>query len=916
MKNIKKKKSDKKTKKLKIFKHWKKGSIFEKILTIIMIFLVFCFICGITFMGYIVIFAPDFDVEKLYTTEASIVYDSDLNIIARLGTENRERVTYEDLPEVFIDALIATEDSRFFQHNGVDLARFAKATFGQLLGKSGAGGASTLTMQIVKQRYTGNAASGIKGIIRKFTDVYMSIFKIEKNYTKEQIIEYYVNIPELGSGAFGVEQASKIYFGKSISEVSLTEAALLAGLFQAPSAYNPYSSPKLAESRRNQVLNLMKRHGYITDTECELAKAISVKSLLNKDSNNANENQGFINTVISEVEKRTGKNPYYVPMKIYTTMIQEKQNVVNDIYTGKTYKWANDYIQGGVAVTDIKTGALIAVGASRKKGARSYNYATMIDKHPGSTAKPIFDYGPAIEYLNWSTGQTIVDDAYSYSNGGYMKNWDNGYKGILTIKEALAKSRNIPALQAFQAVGQSNIKKFVTNLGITPQYDKVGYINESHSIGGFNGTNPLQMSAAFGAFARGGIYIEPYSFTKIEFMDSGEIYTVTPQKRKVMSDSTAYMISMILKYAVTSNEVTAGSKSGTDVCSKTGTSTVDANFKKSVGITGDLIGDSWQVTFTPDYSYAVWVGYDEITKEHYLTRSTGSSARKKISSLLTSGIAEPNSRFVKPDSVVKAVIERETIPLTLASEFTPDKLKSEEYFKKGTVPEEVSTRFSQLENPTNLKSNYTIGSVELTWDPIKKPDAIDDDYLNTYFTEGYKTFAEKYLRLRKEYNAANIGTNGYHVYIKNSNGSLTDLGFTTKNSYTYTGALTTTTTFVVKSSYSIFKNNMSSGVSTTVNPAGETIPAPTNNWIINIKGNLNMTLKEFLELKNSSTPFLNILDEGKDVTKYATISTVCFLEDEEINCANLECNQTYTLQHTAHYNKQNKTVTRTISKSC
>ena len=451
MKKIKIKKRTKKTNiksndkgNLSAFKRrFKKGNLGEKILIIIMLILVSLFILGFAFAIYIVISAPDFDVNNLYTKEASIVYDSENNEIARLGTENRQRVTYDDLPEVFVDALIATEDSRFFQHHGVDLARFIKASIGQVLGQSGAGGASTLTMQIAKQRYSGYESSGIKGIVRKFTDMYMSVFKLEKTYTKEQLIEFYVNIPDLGSSAFGIEQAAQTYFNKSISEVNLAEAALLVGLFQAPSAYNPINYPEKAEARRNQVLNLMKRHGYINDEECEIAKSIKVKDMIYNGSRSNNKNIGFINTVVEEVIKRTGKNPYIVPMKIKSTMIQSKQDVLNDLYAGtnKNLKWPNEYIRAGVAVTDVNTGAIVAVGANRKNDERNYNYATMIKRHPGSSAKPIFDYGPAIEYLNWSTGQMVVDDEYTYSNGGYIKNWDNRYKGIMTIKTALASSR-------------------------------------------------------------------------------------------------------------------------------------------------------------------------------------------------------------------------------------------------------------------------------------------------------------------------------------------------------------------------------------------------------------------------------------------------------------------------------------------
>ena len=925
MKKIKIKKRTKKTNiksndkgNLSAFKRrFKKGNLGEKILIIIMLILVSLFILGFAFAIYIVISAPDFDVNNLYTKEASIVYDSENNEIARLGTENRQRVTYDDLPEVFVDALVATEDSRFFQHHGVDLARFIKASIGQVLGQSGAGGASTLTMQIAKQRYSGYESSGIKGIVRKFTDMYMSVFKLEKTYTKEQLIEFYVNIPDLGSSAFGIEQAAQTYFNKSISEVNLAEAALLVGLFQAPSAYNPINYPEKAEARRNQVLNLMKRHGYINDEECEIAKSIKVKDMIYNGSRSNNKNIRFINTVVEEVIKRTGKNPYIVPMKIKSTMIQSKQDVLNDLYAGtnKNLKWPNEYIRAGVAVTDVNTGAIVAVGANRKNDERNYNYATMIKRHPGSSAKPIFDYGPAIEYLNWSTGQMVVDDEYTYSNGGYIKNWDNRYKGIMTIKTALASSRNIPALFAFQQLSQNQLKTFVTGLGITPEYEN-GYINEAHSIGGFNGVNPLQMSAAYATFARGGVYIEPYSFTEIEFLDTGEIYTVTPEKRTVMSDSTAYMINAILTYAVKSGEVSAGSKSGTEVASKTGTSTIPAATKKGCTVKGDIIGDSWQVTYTPEYSYAVWVGYDENKGNTCLTSTAANTVKKAIVRELTYKINSTNKIFTKPASVVTATIELETNPIQLASEYTPDNLKSVEYFKEGTVPDTESTRFSKLSAPTNIKADYVSGTniVTLTWNGIDTPDAVSDTFLDNYFKENYGVWAEKYLGKRKEYNSANIGNFGYDIYVNNGSG-YNYVAFSTGTTYTYTGTITNNTTFMVKSAYSIFKNNASDPITVTVNAINDN---PGENISVELNGASSMTVAEYYNFIKNNKP-LKVHSNNNDITDKASYTTTCLeeLTGEECNVTSMDCTTSYILTHKAIYNgKSSKTIQRTLKAGC
>ena len=898
-------------------KRFKKGNLGEKILIIIMLILVSIFILGFVFAIYIVISAPDFDVNNLYTKEASIVYDSENNEIARLGTENRQRVTYDDLPEVFVDALVATEDSRFFQHHGVDLARFLKASIGQVLGQSGAGGASTLTMQIAKQRYNGYESSGIKGLVRKFTDMYMSVFKLEKTYTKEQLIEFYVNIPDLGSGAFGIEQAAQTYFNKSISEVNLAEAALLVGLFQAPSAYNPINYPEKAEARRNQVLNLMKRHGYINDEECEIAKSIKVKDMIYNGSRSNNKNIGFINTVVEEVIKRTGKNPYIVPMKIKSTMIQSKQDVLNDLYAGtnKNLKWPNEYIRAGVAVTDVNTGAIVAVGANRKNDERNYNYATMIKRHPGSSAKPIFDYGPAIEYLNWSTGQMVVDDEYTYSNGGYIKNWDNQYKGVMTIKNALASSRNIPALYTFQQLTQNQIKTFVTGLGITPEYEN-GYINEAHSIGGFNGVNPLQMSAAYATFARGGVYIEPYSFTEIEFLDTGEIYTVTPEKRTVMSDSTAYMINAILTYAVKSGNVSAGSRSGTDVASKTGTSTIPSSTKQGCTVKGNIIGDSWQVTYTPEYSYAVWVGYDENKGNTCLTSTTGNTVKKAIVRELTSKINSSNKTFTKPASVVTATIELETNPIQLASEYTPDNLKSVEYFKEGTVPDTESTRFSKLTSPSNIKADYVSGTniVTLTWNGISTPDAVSDTFLDSYFKENYGVWAEKYLGKRKEYNAANIGNFGYDIYVDNGSG-YNYVAFSTGTTYTYTGTITNNTTFMVKSAYSIFKSNASDPITVTVNAINDN---PDENISVELNGASSMTVAEYYNFIKNNKP-LKVHSNSNDISDKASYTTTCLeeLTGEECNVTSMDCTTSYILTHKATYNgKSSKTIQRTLKAGC
>ena len=918
-------------------KKFKYGTIKDKVLIIVMLILIAIFALIVAFCIYVIATAPDVSQERLYRSNATILINKNGDEIKRLGTENREKITYDELPEVLIDAIVATEDSRFFQHNGIDLARFLKASIGQVLGQDDAGGGSTLTMQVSKNAFTSTVSSGFQGIVRKFTDIYLSVFVIEKKYTKEQIMEFYVNIPGLGAGAYGVEQASKIYFGKSVSELTLTEAALIAGLFQAPSAYNPYAYPDAAESRRNTVLNLMYRHGYITEEERDAAKAVPVESLLTERESYLSENISFIDTVVEEVVERTksaanpkGLDPYTTSMVIYTTMDPERQAVVNDIMNGETYTWKNDVVQAGIAVIDVKDGSIAAIGAGRNKTSeRSFNYATSARRHPGSTAKPVLDYGPAIEYLNWSTGQTIIDGKMTYSSGDSIKNWDNKFKGVMTIKQALAQSRNIPALFTFQQTTNEQKKEFATNLGWTHlEESDNGTIYESCSIGGFEGVTPLESAAAYATFARGGTYIEPYSFTKIEFTDTGEVFEVTPKKVQAMSEETAYMINMILKYAVTSGQIGTGSVSGTDIAAKTGTSTVDSSVKESLGIKGNIIGDSWEIAYSPDYAISLWYGYPETTKDYYLTSSEGGTARRTITKLLVKGIMKKKSRFERPSGVVTAEIELGTDPLELASDATPDSLRSTEYFKKGTVPTTVSTRFSELENPTSLKYSSTATSVTLSWDPIATPDAINEEYLREYFTNStaYSRWAEKYLQDRLEYNAKNIGNIGYRIYLQDANGNLTELGFTTDTTYTANITLTSTQKFVVKSSYSIFKNNQSSGISvdvvansSTMDPEEPTTSPsePSGTYSIEYIGPTCSTVDDFNALGSRASDKIRVMSNGENVTANATISYSCYdSNNQETNCNSLVSGNEYEILFTIRYGGSTRNKRITLKSAC
>ena len=923
----------------KFGKKFKYGTLKDKILIILMCCLIAGFSLLIVFVGYVIMTAPEVSEKNLYKSSATVLYDINGKEFARLGAENRDRITYDDLPQVLVDAIVATEDSRFFQHNGIDIARFTKATIGQLLGHSDAGGGSTLTMQVSKNSATSRVSNGIAGIIRKFTDIYLSVFVLEKKYTKEQIMEFYVNVNELGSHAFGVEQASQTYFGKSVTDLTLSEAALIAGLFQAPTAYNPFSHPESATKRRSTVLNLMCRHGYITEEERDAADAIPVTSLLiEKSSGELPDEIGYIDTVVTDVKNKLKDqyggdeddwSPDNLSMNVYTTFDPERQQVINDIYSGKDYKWKNDVAQAGMAVIDVNTGALVAVGAGRnKKNARGWNLA-YDTRPPGSTAKPVLDYGPAIEYLNWGTGQTIVDDKMTYSGGASIRNFDSKFKGIMTIKQSLAQSRNIPALFTFMQTTNEQKLDFATKLGWVNLETSNGQILESASIGGFKGVSPIQSAAAFATFARGGTYIEPYTFTKIEFTDTGEVYEHTPKKVQAMSEETAYLITTILRYAVTSGTVGVGGVSGTDIAAKTGTTTVGAAAKKELGVKS-MIGDVWEVAYSPDYAVSLWYGYQTNTKEYHLTGTEGSAARKAIIKLLTKGIMKKNSRFKRPSGVTTVEIELETDPVQLASEFTPKELRSSEVFKKGYAPSQVSTRFSKLENPSNLSYTSTSNSVTLSWSPAATPNAVNTEYLKEFFNKSnvYKRWADTYLQQRLEYNNANIGAFGYQVFLKNQTGTY-DLGFTTNTRFTTNVQFDATTTFIVKSSYQKFKTNQSDGISVSVAPNSSVnnIPQAQTTTSTTAPSTLSITylgpscstVDDFKALGSNTKDKILIKENGVDVTNQATVSMDCFLAsdpDTGGQCNNLVSGKEYIVNITVSYKKTNRTKIINLKKSC
>ena len=799
-----------------------KKSLRKKILLGFMIFFLVCIVLAIIFFAYIALTAGKFDPDKLYSKEASTLIDVNGNTYAKLGSEMRQKISYDDMSEELINAIVATEDSRFFEHNGFDLPRFVKASFGQILGQD-AGGASTLTMQVSKNQYTSDVATGWEGIKRKFTDIYISMFQIEMNYSKEEILEFYANSYYLGSGAYGVEQAAQTYFNKSADELNLAEAAMIAGLFQSPVSYDPNINPDKTEARRQTVLSLMKRHGYITDEEYEIAKDMTVDKIVIKGNSSTTDNaqyRGFINAVAEEVEDKTGYNPYQYSMKIYTTMDKEKQDVLNDIMDGTSYNWENDVVQAGVVAIDNKTGGISAISNGRNQNGETWqDFATGSGgnvRQIGSTAKPLFDYGPAIEYNNWNTDHPIIDTEHTYSDGTPVNNWDGNYKGIITMRQALVESRNVPAVKTFQSVDNEKIKDFVTSLGLHPGMDSNGKLYEADAIGGYNGEYPLSVAGAYSAFANSGYYIEPHTVTKIKFDETGKVEEYEPERTKVMSATTAYMITDMLVDTAENALGRYSNINGATYAAKTGTSNYDEKTQKTLGLPDNAVNDLWVAGYNPDYSIAVWYGYASNSSKYY--NRFGSGQNSRLFNAVAKNFFKADAKFEKPSEVVEVTVERNTGTSLLPSEHTPDSAKTTELFRESTKPTEVSARFNTLGNVSNLKASVSGNKATISWSGISTPEALSQSYWKPFVEKAFGLTKDQnsYLSYIMNYNSSVLGNVVYKVYYKNGN-DLTLLTTTSETSTTVRLPNVDSPTIVVKTGYSNYSGCDSSGVETKVN---------------------------------------------------------------------------------------------------
>lgn len=601
------------------------SKILKYALAAILSLIILTVVAGGLLFAYYVSSAPKLTEEGLNATSSSLVYDNQNNLIADLGAEKRESVTSDNIPMNLVNAVTAIEDHRFFKHRGIDVYRIFGSVWNNLT-KGTLHGGSTLDQQLIKLAYFSTNSSD-RTIKRKAQEAWLAL-QMEQRFTKDEILTFYVNKVFMGNGNYGMLTASKAYFGKELKDLSNAQVALLAGIPQAPSQYNPYLNPEAAQKRRNVVLSQMLRHGHITKEEYDQAVATPIDDgllpLVEKTSY-PKYLDNYLKEVIEEVREKTGSDIFTAGLKVYTNVDVATQQQLWDVYHTDYYVYYPDQdFQVASTIMDVTNGKVIAQLGSRNQGDDSSfgsNQAVLTDRDWGSTMKPLTAYGPALENNVYNSTSQTINDSFYYWPGTTteLHNWDRLHYGWMSMQSALQLSRNIPAVRTLEEVGLKKSLKFLNGLGIN--YPELYYSNAISSntsvVDTKYGASSEKMAAAYAAFANGGTYYEPQYVHRIEFSD-GRAEDYEAGSNKAMSEATAYMMTDMLKTVLWSPGTgTAAYIPGLAQAGKSGTSNYTEEeldiIAAETGLTpfnaGVMAPDELFVGYTPQYSMAVWTGY-------------------------------------------------------------------------------------------------------------------------------------------------------------------------------------------------------------------------------------------------------------------------------------------------------------------
>ncbi|TPE36362.1 penicillin-binding protein PBP1A [Streptococcus xiaochunlingii] len=584
----------------------------------ISLFFLLLILGGLVF-GYYAAKAPTLSEKDLVATTSSKIYDNQNNLIADLGAEKRINVKTNEIPTDLVNAIVAIEDHRFFNHRGIDFIRIGGAFFSNLRG--GRQGGSTLTQQLIKLTYF-STSSADQTLSRKIQEAWLAT-QLEQKATKQEILTYYINKVYMSNGNYGMQTAARSYYAKDLKDLSLPQVALLAGMPQAPNQYDPYTNPEAALQRRNLVLKEMLDMKSITNEQYESAVNTPVTDGLQSLTGSSNYPaymDNYLKEVIQQVEEETGYNVLTTGMDVYTNVDTAAQKRLWDIYNSDEYvNYPDNELQVASTIIDVTNGKVIAQLGSRHQSSNvsfGTNQAVETNRDWGSTMKPISDYAPAIEYEEYnSTGVTIPDTPYNFpGTNTQINNWDRQYYGNISMVYALQQSRNVTAVRALEKVGLKKAQKFLSSIGI--DYPEMVYANaiSSNTSDSSNkyGASSEKMAAAYATFANGGTYYKPQYVNRVVFSD-GTTKNFDTSGTRVMKEATAYMMTDMLKSVITAGLGYNANISGLYHAGKTGTSNYADNelkkLTKDYSYSSIVTPDESFVGYTTQYSMAVWTGY-------------------------------------------------------------------------------------------------------------------------------------------------------------------------------------------------------------------------------------------------------------------------------------------------------------------
>ena len=579
---------------------------------------------GLTFSlvvgGYLFYIAKTTNVADLQNAlkATTIIYDKDGNQAGSLTGQKGTYVELDAISENLQNAVVATEDRSFYKNSGINYGRFFLA----ILTAGRSGGGSTITQQLAKNAYL----SQDQTVERKAKEFFLAL-EINKKYSKKEILTMYLNNAYFGNGVWGIEDASKKYFGVSASELTLDQSAVLAGMLKGPEIYNPLYSVENATNRRNTVLQNMVAAGYIDQATADQSAAVDIHGQLIDAYEGKSEDYrypSYFDAVINEAVNEYGlteediiKNGY----RIYTEMDQNYQASMQVIYDNvDLFPVAEDgtRAESGSVALDPKTGGVRAivgrVASDQDVGFRSYNYATQSARSPGSTIKPLVVYSPAVAN-GWSTNKELDNTTKVY--GSYTVDNYGGIQGSPTVPmyQALAESLNLPAVATANELGLNTVFDYGTKFGLN--MDKVDR-SLGVALGSGVTTNPLQMAQAYGTFANDGVMNDAHLITKIENASGQVVKSHSQKSKRVLSSSANKKMTNMMLGTFTNGTGVNAAPYGYTMAGKTGTTETDFN--------PDLSGDQWVIGYTPDVVISQWLGFPKTDETHYLTGTSAETA--------------------------------------------------------------------------------------------------------------------------------------------------------------------------------------------------------------------------------------------------------------------------------------------------